>query len=175
MEKLLGVENWAAHFPMQIIRVMIIDDSLTIRAMFEELLLADPEFKMVGALDGAGEALAVLSTALPDVIALDLNMPGLNGLDFLDAVQGHWHPMSIVLVSSAATHKSEVCKQAFARGAIACFDKSKLVANGRQLCQLLKDAASGTIHHAQHRRDGSTIPTRADLVAPCPLQDQVTP
>jgi chemotaxis response regulator CheB len=124
-------------------------------------------------MESAEEALAALSTALPDVIALDLNMPGLGGLEFLDAVQGHWHPMSIVLVSSAATHKSDICKEAFSRGAIACFDKSRLVANGRQLCQLLKDAATGTIHHAQHRRDGSTIPTRADLTPPpCALDAQ---
>ncbi|CAN5222467.1 hypothetical protein BH10PSE12_BH10PSE12_21570 [soil metagenome] len=153
---------------MPIIRVMIIDDSLTIRAMFEALILADPAFKLVGALESAEEALAVLSQALPDVIALDLNMPGLNGIAFLDAIQGHWHPMSVVLVSSAATHKSDACKEAFAHGAIACFDKSRLVANGRQLCQLLKNAATGTISHAQHRGDGSTIPTRAELLPqPC--------
>jgi chemotaxis response regulator CheB len=149
-------------------RVLVIDDSLTIRAMFEELLLADPELKLVGLAESAEEALAMIDQVLPDVIAVDLHLPGLNGMDFLDRIKDHWRPMSAVLVSSSATHKSDICKEAFARGAVACFDKSKLIANGAKLCQLLKEAAKGSFNHASYRTCGTTLPTKADAAPAAP-------
>jgi chemotaxis response regulator CheB len=150
---------------MQRTRVLIVDDSLTIRAMFEEMLLSDPEIDLIGAAGSAEEALDMLSHGVADVIALDLHMPGLGGIAFLDQIKGHWHKMAVVIVSSAAVHKSEVCTEAFAHGAAACFDKSRLIANGAQMRRLLKEAATGDFVRAAYRGDTVTLPTRSEANA----------
>ncbi|AUW59225.1 hypothetical protein C1T17_15145 [Sphingobium sp. SCG-1] len=143
---------------MEKIKVLVVDDSLTIRAMFEEILGKEPAFLCVGTASNAEEAVEKVHKTLPDVVALDIAMPGTGGIALLDELKGFWHETAYVMVSSSATHDAPICTEAFEHGAFACFDKSHLIADKRSLVRLLKEAAKGKASRAAHRDDGTTLP-----------------
>jgi two-component system chemotaxis response regulator CheB len=154
---------------MEKIKVLIVDDSLTIRAMFEELLEQDQSFEVVGTAASAEEAMELVHRTLPDVVALDISMPGTGGIGLLDQLRGFWHETAFVMVSSSTTPDAPICREAFAHGAFACFDKSSLISNKVKLLRLLKEASAGKVMRSAHRDDGTTLPER-EKVGPPPRQ-----
>lgn len=125
---------------MDYLRVLIIDDSLTIRAMLEELVQREMGCRVVGMASSASEARAMMTDLIPNVVTLDLNMPGIDGMTFLDELHGKAHP-PIVVVSSATTTGSPQAVEAVKRGAYACFDKGKMLADAANFVRLLKAAS----------------------------------
>lgn len=142
------------------IRVLIIDDSLTIRAMVEHLISKDRECEVTGVAGDVDAARAMMSRASPDVITLDLAMPGMDGLHFLDELMTHHHS-PVIVVSSSTANGSEAADQALARGADACFDKGKIVLEAPQFLKVLKRAARKKAKvHASVRQIGHSVTAR---------------
>lgn len=81
------------------IRVMIVDDSLLARRIIRDGLSAYSNMEIVGEAGNAAEARAKLPLLRPDVMTLDVEMPGMNGIDFVKSVLPQ-HPVPIILVSS---------------------------------------------------------------------------
>lgn len=103
-------------------RVLIVDDSATIRRLLREILATDPFFTVVGeAMDGRA-GLAELARLRPDLTLLDLEMPVLDGMGFLAewALTG---PGEVMVVSSAAHPGSPAALEALRRGARAAVAK----------------------------------------------------
>lgn len=103
-------------------RVLIVDDSATIRRLLRDILATDPGFAVVGeAMDGQA-GLMELAALRPDLILLDLEMPVCDGMGFLAewALTG---PGEVVVVSSAAQPGSAVALEALRRGARAAVAK----------------------------------------------------
>ena len=84
---------------MRKIRVMIVDDSMLFRNWMVQNIGADPRFEVVGYAVNAIEAKDKLPQLKPDIMTLDIEMPGMNGIDFLREVLP-LHPVPIILVSS---------------------------------------------------------------------------
>lgn len=84
---------------MRKIRVMIVDDSMLFRSWMVQNIGADPRFEVVGYAVNALEAKDKLPQLKPDIMTLDIEMPGMTGIDFLRAVLP-LHPVPIILVSS---------------------------------------------------------------------------
>lgn len=122
------------------LRVLIIDDSLTIRALLEELIEREPGCRVVGRASDASDARAMMTDLIPNVVTLDLNMPGVDGMTFLDELRGTSHP-PIIVVSSTTVAGSAGAAEAIRRGAYACFDKSRMVVDAAHFVRLLKAAA----------------------------------
>jgi two-component system chemotaxis response regulator CheB len=120
-------------------RVYIIDDSLIFRAMLETMVGEDPDFELCGIAASADEARKDIKWVLPDIVLLDLNMPGTHGLTFLEELSDYWHAMDIIVISGDAKQGSDVCECAFRRGAAACFDKAEVIRSGRDLVDLMHD------------------------------------
>ena len=125
---------------MSKIAVMIIDDSVTIRAMMEQVLIRDPRFEVAGIAAGVNEARAMMRSTSHDVVTLDLAMPGIGGIAFLDELSTKTH-CPIVVVSSATRSGSSAEAEALEHGAFGCFDKSMLMSDVHGFLKLLQRAA----------------------------------
>jgi two-component system chemotaxis response regulator CheB len=119
--------------------VLVIDDSLTIRGIIESMLEKDGAWELIGPASDIEHARALIAERRPDVITLDLAMPGTGGLAFLDELGGSHHP-PVVVVSSSTRADSPEAAEAKRKGAVACFDKARLVAEGPKLMRVLRKA-----------------------------------
>lgn len=122
---------------MRKIRVLVIDDSLTIRAMIEQLASKEPFINIVGICSEGSDCERKIEDLRPDVVTLDLNMPGVDGIALLDAMQAYPHP-PVVVLSSSTKRDADATRQAIDHGATACFDKSILVSQAPKFFKLLR-------------------------------------
>lgn len=146
---------------MSDLKLLVVDDSLTIRAMLEEILERYTEAEIVGMASSAEAALDMVNRLLPDIILLDIRLPGVDGYAFLDAIHDHWHEMHVIVVSSIAIKDSKDCQEAFVHGADACFDKARLVKSARELGALIDEIGAAKIHRNAHLGDAVTLPDPA--------------
>ena len=107
------------------IKVLIVDDSRMIRDVLTDILGEQPDIEVVGAAADAFEARDMIKNLDPDVITLDVEMPKMNGLEFLDKLM-RAHPMPVVMISAATERGSEVTFRALELGAVDFVTKPKL-------------------------------------------------
>ena len=105
------------------IRVLIIDDSPTMRAILMSHLAAESDIDVIGAAGNAAEGRELIRQLSPDVVTLDIEMPGMNGLDFLEKIMA-LRPTPVIIVSGATQQGNEVTARALALGAVNCYAKS---------------------------------------------------
>jgi two-component system chemotaxis response regulator CheB len=93
----------------QRVRVLIVDDSLVFREMIARGLAADAGIEVVGTAANAAEAKDKIMQLHPQVVTLDVEMPGINGIDFLKQLMPQ-HPLPVVVVSSVSNNVFEALK-----------------------------------------------------------------
>jgi two-component system chemotaxis response regulator CheB len=105
------------------IRVLLVEDSLTVRKRLVEVLERDPNFEVVGEATDGDKGIELCLSLRPDVITMDLMLPGTNGLAATEYIMAHC-PTPILIVS-ASSNRGEVFKtyDALAAGAIEVFEK----------------------------------------------------
>ncbi|MEM9300665.1 MAG: chemotaxis response regulator protein-glutamate methylesterase [Pseudomonadota bacterium] len=99
------------------IRVLIVDDSALVRQMLREILDSDPEIEVVGYAANAAAAREKIRKLEPDVMTLDVEMPGMDGISFLRQVM-RLRPLPVVMVSSLTAEGAEVTLEALSLGAV---------------------------------------------------------
>jgi len=109
---------------MKPLRLVIVDDSPFIRKAIQRLLATDSRFLIVGSAMSGEELLQNLSTWSPDVITLDLSMPGMGGLLTLDKILA-WKPIPVIIFSTHSTHGAPLTIEALHRGAVDFIDKQE--------------------------------------------------
>ncbi len=102
---------------MKKINVLIVDDSLLIRKMFAELLDSDPDINVVGVAVDPYDAREKIKSLNPDVITLDIEMPKMDGLEFLRKIMS-LRPMPVIMVSSLTQKGAEFTFEALEIGAV---------------------------------------------------------
>lgn len=107
------------------IRVLVVDDSLTVRKRLVEVLASDPALDVVGEAENGKRAIELCQTLRPDVITLDMMMPVMTGLTVTEYVMAYC-PTPILIVS-ASTNRGELFKtyEALAAGALDVLEKPK--------------------------------------------------
>ena len=110
----------------QPVRIVIVDDSQTMRALLRAVMKQDPDLVVVGVASSAQEARGVIKQTNPDVLILDLNMPNVNGLQFLGHVM-RLRPMPVVVFSGLIDLWPEIATQAKQMGAVAVVAKGERV------------------------------------------------
>lgn len=121
------------------IRVLIIDDSLMFRTAIAKSLEQDPQLEVAGTASGAFDAKDKISSLAPDVITLDVEMPGMSGIDFLKTVMPK-HPIPVIAVSGADSMVFEAMR-AGAVDFIAKPEDSEMAVFSRELASKIKIAS----------------------------------
>jgi two-component system, chemotaxis family, protein-glutamate methylesterase/glutaminase len=87
-----------------VIRVLVVDDSVTIRTLVSALLKEDPEIEVAGVAPDGRVGLAKFGQLRPDVVTLDVEMPTMDGLATLEAIRRE-DPSAVVIMCSSLTHR----------------------------------------------------------------------
>jgi two-component system chemotaxis response regulator CheB len=111
------------------IRVVVVDDSATMRAVISATLRADPEIEVVGEAADPHEARQIIKQMAPDVITLDIEMPNMDGLAFLDKIM-RLRPTPVIMVSALTVAGAEANLRALEIGAFDCVVKPCALAPG---------------------------------------------
>jgi two-component system, chemotaxis family, protein-glutamate methylesterase/glutaminase len=114
------------------IRVLIVDDSAVMRALLSDQIASVPGMSVAGTARNGPEALAANVALRPDVITLDLQMPGMDGLAVLDGLLQR-EPVRVVMVSALTRAGAAVTLDALDRGAMDYVAKPENAADGRAL------------------------------------------
>ncbi len=99
------------------ISVLVVDDSPTMRGLITAALRRDPEITVVGSAADPLEAREAIKRLNPDVITLDVEMPNMNGLEFLEKIM-RLRPMPVVMVSTLTQAGAEITVTALELGAV---------------------------------------------------------
>lgn len=135
---------------MAAIKVLVVDDSITMRALFSSALEQAGNLVVVGAAANAAEARDMITDLRPDVVTLDIEMPGMNGIDFLEEIMTS-RPMPVVMLSTLTEKGAEVTLRALELGAVACFHKPARATTeefsqiAEKLCKLVATAAKSKV------------------------------
>lgn len=99
------------------VRVLVVDDSPTMRGLISAALGRDPDIEVIGTAADPLEAREAIKRLNPDVITLDIEMPNMNGLEFLEKIM-RLRPMPVVMVSTLTQAGAEVTLAALEMGAL---------------------------------------------------------
>ncbi|HEY4081680.1 MAG TPA: chemotaxis response regulator protein-glutamate methylesterase [Burkholderiaceae bacterium] len=145
-------------------RVVVVDDSALVRSILTEIINRQPDMECIGAASDPLVAREMIRTLNPDVITLDVEMPRMDGLDFLSRLM-RLRPMPVVMVSTLTERGAEVTLKALELGAIDFVAKPKIgVAEGiRQLSQDITDKIRVAAKARVHR---SAVPVPGGTAAP---------
>ena len=151
------------------IRVVVVDDSALVRSLLAEIINRQSDMQCVGTASDPLVARDMIRELNPDVITLDVEMPRMDGLDFLSRLM-RLRPMPVVMVSTLTERGAEVTLRALELGAVDFVAKPRIgVVNGLQrlsedITDKLRTAAT-----AQVRRLGATAVAAASARAPVKL------
>jgi len=104
------------------VRVVVVDDSASMRMALNRILSADPEIEVVGLAPEPHAARGMIKDLNPDVVTLDVEMPGMDGLSFLEKIM-RLRPMPVVMCSTLTARGTEVTIEALRLGAVDCIAK----------------------------------------------------
>lgn len=128
------------------VKVLIVDDSTTMRALFSTALEKSKQIQVVGSANGAAEAREMIASLNPDVITLDVEMPGKTGLEFLEELMEE-RPTKVVMLSTLTQKGADTTLRAIELGAVDCFPKPAKATLDEfdrisgKLCKVVLDAA----------------------------------
>ncbi|MEM6909190.1 MAG: chemotaxis protein CheB [Pseudomonadota bacterium] len=131
-------------------RVMVVDDSAAMRALFCDILDNAKGVTVCGVASNADEAREKMPQAKPDVLTLDVEMPGMSGMEFLQEVMAE-RPMPVIMLSSITQAGTGTAKRALELGAVHCFPKplhssrEEFDATVAKLGDIVRKAASGEL------------------------------
>lgn len=108
---------------MKPIRVLVVDDSATMRSLLSVALRRDADIEVVGHAADPLEAREKIKALNPDVLTLDIEMPNMNGLDFLEKIM-RLRPMPVIMVSSLTSRDAAATLTALEIGAFDCISKA---------------------------------------------------
>lgn len=131
------------------IRVLIVDDSATMRALLRVMIEREPDMEVVGEAADAMEGRTLMKERNPDVVTLDIEMPGMNGLDFLDKIM-RLRPTPVIIVSTLTHEGTAATMRALELGAVDCYAKptgstGEMLNDEGKLAELIRRAATANI------------------------------
>lgn len=147
-------------------KVLIVDDSALMRQLLTQILGSDPDLEIVGTAGDPYVAREKIKTLNPDVLTLDIEMPRMDGLTFLEKLM-RGHPMPVVMISSLTAKGADTTLRALGLGAFDYISKPKVdVSNGtidqaEEIVAKVKAAAKARVRRANaSARPAAPVPGR---------------
>lgn len=132
------------------VRVLVVDDSAAVRQTLKEILDSDPEIEVMATAADPYIAVERIRKEIPDVITLDVEMPRMDGITFLEKIMAQ-HPIPVVICSTLTEANSATGLLALEKGAIEIVTKPKvgtkefLQESSVRICDVVKAAAKAGI------------------------------
>lgn len=151
---------------MKKIKVLIVDDSPVFRALLQQLINSDPELEVVAMAEDPLQARELIKQHNPDVLTLDIEMPKMNGVQFLKNLM-RLRPMPVVMISTLTQHGAEPTLAALELGAVDYFPKpavdstAEMVNYKTLVNEKIKMAAGANVSTS-----ASLTPSSVKLIAP---------
>ena len=151
-------------------RVVVVDDSALVRSLLAEIINRQPDMVCVGAAADPLLAREMIRSLNPDVITLDIEMPRMDGIDFLARLM-RLRPMPVVMVSTLTERGAEATLKALELGAVDFVAKPKIgVSDGlRQLGDDITDKIRTAARAQVHRLAPATATAAVKPLAPASL------
>jgi two-component system chemotaxis response regulator CheB len=165
--------------PDKKIRVLIVDDSASVRQTLSSVLSSDPDIEIMGVASDPIAAARRIQEEIPDVITLDVEMPRMDGITFLRKLMAQ-KPIPVVMCSSLTEVGSETLMQALEAGAVDVILKPRIGAadhlaeSSSRICQVVKSAAQARVGGRKPRAsmqahsEGPEKKLSADVMLPPP-------
>ncbi|MGJ4892351.1 protein-glutamate methylesterase/protein-glutamine glutaminase [Bradyrhizobium sp. HKCCYLRH3099] len=159
----------------QKVRVLIVDDSASVRQILAAILGEDPEIEIMATASDPYAAARRLEAQLPDVILLDINMPRMDGITFLRKIMAQ-HPIPVIICSSLTDEGSELMFEAFEAGAVDIIPKPRidtrqaLLECSTRLRDAVKSAAGAKVRWRPQRKTVVEKRLTADAIIPPPIE-----
>ena len=132
------------------VRVLVIDDSASVRQTLTSVLQSDPGIEVIGTASDPFIAAKRIQEEIPDVITLDVEMPRMDGITFLRKLMSQ-KPIPVVMCSSLTEQGTETLMQAMEAGAVDVILKPKIAAadhlaeQASRICEVVKSAAQARL------------------------------
>lgn len=159
---------------MQKIKVLCVDDSALIRSLMTEIINGQPDMTVVATAPDPLVARELIKQHNPDVLTLDVEMPRMDGLDFLEKLM-RLRPMPVVMVSSLTERGNEITLRALELGAVDFVTKPKVgIRDGmldysEKLADKIRAAARARVRQAAPVQHAATQAAHAPSAAAAPL------
>ena len=99
------------------VRVLVVDDSVVVRKLLSEALASVPQLQLAGTASNGAIALAKIPQLNPDVVTLDIEMPGLNGIETLTEIRKLYPSLPVIMFSTLTEHGAAITLEALSLGA----------------------------------------------------------
>jgi len=132
-------------------RVIVVDDSALVRSLLAEIINRQPDMECIGTANDPLVAREMIRELNPDVITLDIEMPKMDGIDFLGRIM-RLRPMPVLMISTLTERGAEITMRALELGAVDFVSKPRVgVANGlsqlsTEIVEKIRIAASAHVH-----------------------------
>ena len=158
------------------IKVLIVDDSASVRQVMKEILESDPEIQVMAVASDPYVAVERIKHETPDVITLDIEMPRMDGLTFLEKIMSQ-HPIPVVICSTLVGGQSASALAALEKGAVDIITKPKIGAreffeeSRVRICDVVKSAARARVPKQRTVRLHAAPKLTADAVLAKPTSN----
>jgi two-component system chemotaxis response regulator CheB len=158
------------------IRVLIVDDMVTIRMALRFILESDPELTVAGAVGSGEEAVAFCRKSRPDIITMDINMPGMGGYEAIRQIMGETPCPIVVITGIESQYLMDVSFKALALGALTVLPKLRGFSpedpEAKNLIQQIKIMAGVKVIRRSLRGEPQPImPDKGVVQAAAPLKE----
>lgn len=150
------------------IKVMIVDDSISIRLLLQGIISQAPDMEVVATAADPIQAIEAMKSIQPDVMTLDVEMPNMDGLTFLQKIM-NLKPLPVVMVSTLTSKGSETALKALEIGAVDVIGKPSAKAEDLknsvdEITSKIREAALAKVGHKAPREDLKHIAKKQEKI-----------